>query len=410
MNGEDISKVLNSDGPIVKCVLLKCGTAEADDDDKNEVKKASIDTKEEEEKEEKSDDADQNDTKNNTARKPVLLQHLIEEVEVDTTPKKQAVAQLLGGPMTFLGQYEEEGIMLMVRRPTDEDEEDEENEQQPKEELPPLNHHKLQPPFDEVDVRGDILIMKVAPTEEALDNEDETKDDDMKESGETKVAAAAMDAPPSNDDFFLNYTKEEYIAFASRTDVVAPEVAQDEEVSEGEEEEGVEESGSEDDGDDGEFEIGEDDEFDSDEEDDSPVAMMNLIMGQVLRRFQDEHGRGPDTRELLDLRSALAEKLGVEVPEADELEADWDQKAVKKKRTIIEPPSEEILKSPVKSILTRKRTVDDDENSNLNKSEDDTDEPEAKRVKWNQKELTEETILVDDSAIVTPGEENPASI
>jgi len=260
--------------------------------------------------------------------------------------------------------------------------------------------------------------MKVAPTPEDNDNDDDgdnnNDDNDAAKSEESKVAAAAMaPSPPSNDDFFLDYTKEEYIAFASRTDVVAPEVAQEEEVGEGEEE-GIEESGSENEEEndnDEDFEIGEDGEFGSDEEDDSPVAMMNLIMGQVLRRFQEEHGRGPDTRELLDLRSALAEKLGVEVPEADELEADWDQKAIKRKRAVVEPSNPEHLKSPVKSILTRKRTVDDDETNNLKKSEDDDiDEPEAKRVKWNQKELTEETILFDNSAIVTPSEDNPAGI
>jgi len=430
MNGEDISQVLNADGPIVKCVLLRCGTT--DDDLK---KKAAASPPTTSDSRPKDDDDDTTATPNGgESSQPVRLQHLIEEVEVDTTPKKQAVAQLLGGPITFLGQYEEEGVMLMVRRPTEEEEQEEEEDDDHENKEAPLqlNPHTLQPPFDDVDVRGDILIMKVAPTPEDEDNDGDTNnndennnhDEDAPQKEESKIATAAMASSPSstNDDFFLDYTKEEYIAFASRTDVVAPpEVTtpeeEEEEVSEGE---GEEESGSEDEEEndnDEDFDIGEDGEYDSDEEeDDSPVAMMNLIMGQVLRRFQEEHGRGPDTRELLDLRSALAEKLGVEVPEADELEADWDQKAIKRKRAIVveEPSSNaEHLKSPVKSILTRKRTVDENEtNNNLKASEDDndTDEPEAKRVKWNQNELTEETILFDNSAIVTPSEDNPSGI
>ena len=48
-------------------------------------------------------------------RKPVLTQ-LITELPVDTTPKKSMVSQILGGPFTFLGQYEQEGTMVMIRQ------------------------------------------------------------------------------------------------------------------------------------------------------------------------------------------------------------------------------------------------------------------------------------------------------
>ena len=51
------------------------------------------------------------------AKKEVPLQHLIEAIEVDTTPRKSMVAKILGGEFTFLGQYEEEGTMIMIRRP-----------------------------------------------------------------------------------------------------------------------------------------------------------------------------------------------------------------------------------------------------------------------------------------------------
>ena len=57
------------------------------------------------------------------------------------------------------------------------------------------------------------------------------------------------------------------------------------------------------------------------------VGMMNLIFGQILRRFREENGRGPDTRELLEMRSALAERLGVDVPPVDDEGSDWDKKA-----------------------------------------------------------------------------------
>ena len=83
----------------------------------------------------------------------------IRDVPVDTTPKAQAVAKLLGGPFTFLGQYEEEGLMLMVRR------EDESDQQLP------TNLHKLQPPFHETSVKGDVLALKVAPEDDSEQTE-----------------------------------------------------------------------------------------------------------------------------------------------------------------------------------------------------------------------------------------------
>lgn len=312
LQGQDIAKLLRSDGPIVKCVLLRATTTTTDQEQKQPA-------------------AD---------NKRVVLKDLIEEIEVDTTPKKSMVSQILGGPFTFLGQYEEEGIVLMCSKSQDS----------------PLNPHQLQPPLTDSGARGDILIMKVAPIEEVLDDDDE---------GEDEKAVVV----PTNDEFFLDYSKEEYIAFASRNDVVAPEIEEGDEEEEDEEEE-VEED---EDDDDAEYNV-EDDEEDGDEDDaESQVAMMNLIMGQVLRRFHEENGRGPDTRELLELRSALAEKIGVEVPEVEG--ADWDQKASKKKTEVDSTSS-------CKPILTRKRSVDEDKPHA-------EEEQEAKRVKFFQEEVVE---------------------
>eukprot|EP00957_Ditylum_brightwellii_P024771 1871950-Ditylum_brightwellii.AAC.1 len=160
------------------------------------------------------------------------------------------VSKILGGPFTFLGQYEDEGIMIMVRRADNsQSEEGEEN-------LPPLNLHKLQPPFHNAEVRGDILLMRVAPTNEEDDdanediddkedvdnaekegkiesNEEESEskgdnDEEVTEEGEGPIDTHV----PSNDEFFLDYTKEEYLKFASRTDIVAKEEESEEESEE----------------------------------------------------------------------------------------------------------------------------------------------------------------------------------
>lgn len=89
----DLSQTLNSKGPIVKVVVLRCSSSSNDNDD--DEKKCS-----------KDDDNDKC-----CYRHPVLT-NLIEEIEIDTTPKKSEVELLLGGRFTFIGQYEDEGIIL----------------------------------------------------------------------------------------------------------------------------------------------------------------------------------------------------------------------------------------------------------------------------------------------------------
>lgn len=281
----------------------------------------------------------------------VPLLRYMEEIEVDTTPKKSMVAQVLGGDFTFLGQYEDEGIMVMVRRPDWEDEDSSFDES----DIPPVNPHPLQPPFDEVEVRGDILLIRVAETAEELDDDDDDKNDDgdddndkeeveseVKESEEqgeeaSDLKPAAVETEegneeklsvPANDDFFLDYSMEEYLKFASRTDVEGPPILEESDESaeeENEEEAGESKAGGDEDEDyDPEVDELSDEEFDDEEH---QVGMMNLILGQILRKFHEENGRGPDTLELLEMRKALADRLGVEVPPVDEEACDWDKKA-----------------------------------------------------------------------------------
>jgi hypothetical protein len=207
----DIGRILKEEGKIVKCVLLKHIR-----DDGKDAKPPHATT---------------------TQNKRVVLTDLIQEIELDTTPSKSQVAHVLGGPFTFLGQYADEGTIVMCRRPMLPDDDatvlqllqrchdfgistDSVTEKQQLMDLLeqgrlPVNPHVLQPPFDKDRVEGDILILRVADTE----------DDEQPE------------------EFFLDYTKDEYVAFASRTDVVAPELP----VHESSEEESEEEEDNADD-------------------------------------------------------------------------------------------------------------------------------------------------------------------
>jgi hypothetical protein len=371
LNGVDISKIMSEEGAIVKCVLLRChpvddgggkptAAANVTGDNKQNIKEMSIKEIKNElssygvnetfvEKDEMiralrgerlkraADTANKDaneatpsstiDTASNSEEAAMVsqeeptvpLSHLIDEITIDTTPRKSQVAQLLGGDFTFLGQYESEGVMVMVRRP-DWDEDGEYKD----EDVPPVNPHKLQPPLNDVEVRGDILLMRVAETKEELDEDDENEED---VSHEEPIQLHV----PTSDEFFLDYTKEEYLKFAARTDVVWEEPEEEEESEEEEEEAETTMNGTtaheEEEGDptyDPEAEASSsDEEYDSEEH---QIGMMNLILGQILRKFHEENGRGPNTLELLDMRKALADKLGVEVPEVDEEACDWDKK------------------------------------------------------------------------------------
>ena len=264
--------------------------------------------------------------------------------------------------------------MVMIRRPDweeqDESEEDENGDGDSSggssgDGIPPVNCHELQPPLDRVKVRGDILLMRVAETEEVLDGgsgessntsgsgsgrggkndtdyEKEVMDaqeDDEEREGETttNTDTGASTTPkevhvPTNDEFFLDYTKEEYLKFAARTDIVAPEIMEEESSEEEEGEESDEEveggNGNADDDEDEDFDPGENgsDEEDYDSEE-HQVGMMNMILGHMLRKFREENGRGPDALELLEMRKALADRLGVDVPPVDEEACDWDKKS-----------------------------------------------------------------------------------
>jgi hypothetical protein len=334
LQGVDIAKVLREVGPIVKCVLLRA--TRSNDDCK---KKAAATTEE-------STDTTTND--------------LIEEIEMDTTPRKNEVEKILGGPFTFVGQYEEEGVMLMARRgwildnPDDEGEEEEDNDTPPKH---LLNPHKLQPPFHTANIYGDILVLKVAEVADPLD--------DNEQENTTAVPPTA-----SNEEFFLNYTKESWLQFAARTDVVAPSrpvddgPEEEEENYEEEEEEEVE---------------GESDEDDDEPDEEGQAAMMQLLMTNVLKQFRERNGRGPSSEELLILRSTVAEKLGITLS-GDQTE-NWDGNTEQDEQEEVKPESDET--QGTKRDIMSDPVADDDES-----------EPKNKKVKFGVEDTNDKAATI----------------
>lgn len=94
----NIQKIMESKGPVVKCVLLKADGR-------------------------------------------------TEELDVDMTPSLRSCQKILGGELTFLGQWEDLQVILLVSKDQSGDN-------------LPVNKHKLQPPFDEIIAYGDILLTR----------------------------------------------------------------------------------------------------------------------------------------------------------------------------------------------------------------------------------------------------------
>jgi len=342
LSGEHIAKMLRTDGPTVSCVLLRSrGDTKTNSNTDDDQKKPSSDHKNVIAAEDSEDD---NDEKIDSPR--TVLTDLISEIQIDTTPKKQMVSQTLGGPFTFLGQYEDEGIMIMIRRPEDIEETGADVV---------LNPHSLQPPLHNAEVYGDILLMRIAPIDdegEQVDNKDNEADAEDSKASKFKEdeSEPAVDKDPSasasaagtilpNEEFFLDYTKEEYIKFASRTDIIPVDpILEDgeneveEAVDSDEDNEDPDGDGDDDDEDD-DYNVESDDEEDM-EDDECQIGMMNLILAQILKRFREENGRGPNTEELLTMRSALAEKLGIDESLVNETSGSAEQQLSQdKKRT-----------------------------------------------------------------------------
>jgi hypothetical protein len=98
LNDVNIQKLLESKGPVVKCVLLRADGSE-------------------------------------------------EEMDVDMTPSLGKCQEILGGALTFLGQWEDLQVVILISKPD------------PANDLPP-NKHKLQHPFSTEMVFGDILLTR----------------------------------------------------------------------------------------------------------------------------------------------------------------------------------------------------------------------------------------------------------
>ena len=235
----DIQKIMNSKGDVVKCIVLPCNS------------------------------------------------NVIKEVVIDTTPKAGSVQKFLGGEISFLGQYENEGTVVIVLR-------DQDNV------MAPTNNHKLQPPLHKCSVKGDILIMKVA------------------EEG-------------SNGSFFLDYDVNSFTKFMEEdieefeVAVDAKALAQSLSITQGEDscDESSDEECSED----------EDESVEGESDSEDEDNMIAFLLSNTIEKFKSLHGREPTDDELKNIGDAIKEKfIGLNEEDKDDEEEDDDEVKEEKKR------------------------------------------------------------------------------
>ena len=226
----DIKKIMSSDSEEVKCVLLKAdGTTE--------------------------------------------------ECLIDMSPRKKLVQQKLGGQITFLGQWEDlEVILIISANQPDTNSTSSENAFL-------LNKHKLQPPFHNTDIYGDILL---------------TRSD----------SAGNPKHLPINE--YTDFTKK--VIEAWEPEDISHESEEEEDDEEDEDDEDGEGDDDEDDSENDE-DFNSDDEDDGDDEDDededfdTQQATLDFLIPKLIAGFVAEHNREPTAEELDTLTKRLMGSL-----------------------------------------------------------------------------------------------------
>jgi hypothetical protein len=55
-------------------------------------------------------------------------------------------------------------------------------------------------------------------------------------------------------------------------------------------------------------------------EEEEKSAMLNIVLSELLRKFREENGRGPNSEEVLEIRASIAEQLEMEVATSESIE------------------------------------------------------------------------------------------
>jgi hypothetical protein len=114
-------------------------------------------------------------------------------------------------------------------------------------------------------------------------------------------------------------------------------------------------------------------------EEEEKSAMLNIVLSELLRKFREENGRGPNSEEVLEIRASIAEQLEMEVATSESIEHHNATAAAAAAATSNQPADpqqqqeRDDRKRPAETNCSEKD--DDDNNSSSN-------QPAPKRVKF----------------------------
>jgi hypothetical protein len=191
------------------------------------------------------------------------------ELTLDMTPRLKKTQETLGGQITFMGQWEDMEVILVINA-----------EAQEEEDVAKLNKHKLQPPFHDAQVYGDILLMR------------------SDEGGNPKALPLA-----------------DYEAF-KKLDIKewSPEDEEEEDDDDSDDSSEEDEDGGEDDD---EPEYDEDDEDDEEGDNELEAMYLEVLKKKVVEQYKAVHGKEPTEEEADDLARRLMGAISQAPTEGD---------------------------------------------------------------------------------------------
>merc|ERR1712166_135592 len=176
----------------------------------------------------------------------------VKQIELDMNPKANSLEKLLGGPVTFVGMYDDGDLIVMCAKNV----------------KGKVNKYTLPAPFADEKVKGDMMVVE-------MDSGSEPNSITLKQWN--KFVKDTLENPPAERD-------------------------EEEEDEDDEELMDEDDSQEEDSDEDGDMELGSDD-----EEEDQAGAIEAILTSNLMAQFQEQNGKEPNDKEVEDMLASMKE-------------------------------------------------------------------------------------------------------
>jgi len=297
---------------------------------------------------------------------------VVKEETFDSTPAKNELSELMGGPVTILGKYHQNGVILLKLRSP-----------QPNS---PKNSHPLHAPFAEEEVIGPIALVKMDKDALPVDFTKADFEAFMNLSAEeaAKLEALAIEKVEAELEDAGDLPQEE----------IDPEILKEMNAAFDEADAAAEEEGEE-----------------EDEEEPNPEEVQaaaedfkTQLLRQVVDFYQQEHGREPTEEETLEaMKDVLRAMSNGNINEAaeegeeedeEEAEAEAEEKEVQKENKMEEEEKKPVAEAEKEDQPVEKKMKLTETTSKVNlkrsaEEAEDADQPAKKKIKLTEAEKGE---------------------